>query len=78
MRKAAAAASTQIQSMAVSGEKRKKSLRPGMYITARVKPMEIAMDQSILLLLHKFLLNKEVNLYLLERILIYWQPTIVA
>jgi len=64
--------------MAVSGENRKKPLIPGVYIAVIVRPVEIAMDQSILLLLHIFLLKMEVNLYLLERILIYWQPTIVA
>lgn len=55
----AAAARTLPQSLAVKGANPKNPLMKGVYITVNVNPIEITIDHSIFLLLHRFLLKNE-------------------
>ena len=58
-RKTAAEATIVIQSFKVRGANPMKRLIKGVYIVVMVKPIEIRIDHNIVLLLQKFLLNRE-------------------
>jgi hypothetical protein len=58
-RKTAAEATIVNQSCRVRGANPMKRLMRGVYIAVMVKPIEITIDHNIVLLLQKFLLNRE-------------------
>ena len=74
----ATAPNTKPQSIIVKGEKAINLLMNGRYRAHIIIPIDIKIDQSIVLLFQRLRLNNESKLYLLDKILINWQKAIVV